>query len=126
MSITFEREEEMLRHARIQTKLLQQLVELLGKQIDPNINPYGNTTFGKSYKDSEDIRLVVMNDQLALRSTELFRQGFLEYSVQPLEILNAQEKLELSEECHELADEYEKKWHELFESGEIDIDGKTE
>ena len=33
MSITYEREEEILMHARIQTKLLSQLVELLGKQI---------------------------------------------------------------------------------------------
>ena len=120
MSITYEREEEMLMHARIQTQLLQQLVELLGKQIDPHINPYGNVLFGKMYKETEDPHLTVSNNKIALRSTELFRQNFLDYSSQPLEILNDQERSELAEECHELSDEYEKKWQELVDSGEID------
>jgi hypothetical protein len=125
MSITYEREEEMLMHARIQTQLLQQLVELLGKQIDPHINPYGNVLFGKMYEKSKDPHLTVLNNKIALRSTQLFRQSFLDYSSQPLGILNDKERTELSEECHELSDEYEKKWQELVDSGEIDASEGT-
>ena len=124
MSITYEREEEMLMHARIQTKLLQQLVELLGKQIDPKINPYGNTLFGETYEDTENIYLSGMNSELAINATELHRQNFLDYSSKPLEILNYEEITKLYDECHELAEKYEKKFQELVESGEIDKKGR--
>ena len=120
MSITYEREEEMLMHARIQTKLLQQLVELLGKQIDPHINPYGNTGFAKMYKDSSDFKLNNINDEITIKRTELFRQNFLAYFSDPLEILTHKERTELSEECHALDKKYEEKWQELVDSGEMD------
>jgi len=120
MSITYEREEEMLMHARIQTSLLQQLVELMGNQINPNINPYGNTGFAKMYEDSSNFKLNNINDEIRIKRTELFRQNFLAYFSDPLEILTAKERIELSEECHKLSDEYEKKWQELVDSGQID------
>lgn len=118
MSITYEREEEMLMHARIQTKLLSQLVELLGKQIDPDINPYQNTDFAKIFKDSSNLKLNNINDEITIKRSKLLQQNFLAYFSEPLEILNHQERTELADECHELSDEYEKKWQELVESGE--------
>jgi hypothetical protein len=120
MSITYEREEEMLMHARIQTSLLQQLVELMGKQINPKINPYNDTGFAKMYEDSSNFKLNNINDEIRIKRKELFRQNFLAYFSDPLEILNDEERTELSEECHKLSDEYEERWGKLVESGEID------
>ena len=79
MSITYEREEEILMHARIQTKLLSQLVELLGRQIDPNINPYQNTGFAKMYQDTDDLKLNNINDEITLKRAVLLKQNFLAY-----------------------------------------------
>lgn len=115
----YEREEEMLMHARIQTQLLKQLVELLGKQTDPDENPYGDTGFGKLYKDTSDFKLNLISDKITKKRSEYLREDFLAYYSQPLRILNAKQVMKLAEEIYELGDEYKEKYEELLLSGKI-------
>ena len=113
--------EELLQHTRIQTQLLSRLVELIGKQDEPNTNPYVSWNIAPLKMDDNHPELIRMKDELNRKRSTLFRfQFYNEYKNSlHLQISDSLKVTKLGIAISDLQHEYNERKKQLEESGEL-------
>ena len=113
--------EELLQHTRIQTQLLSRLVELIGKQEEPNTNPYVSWNIAPLKMDDNHPELIQMKDELNGKRSTLFRLRFYNQYKNSLDFQTIDSLIvtELEIAIRDLQNEYNERKKQLEESGEL-------